>query len=184
MKSYTQLTHEQRYQRYALMKAEHNQTEITAILGVRKSTISRELGRNTGKKVYRPKQAHETCLEQRNIKAKPRILSSTWHLVKRLIREDWRPEQVSARLKNDFNLLVSIEWIYQYIYRNKHNGGTLHKHLCCKKTRKKRCGVYSKRGKIPYQILIDDRPAIVETRSCFGDWEIDTVMVKIINKYW
>ena len=40
---YTQLTHEERYQIAALLKAEHDQTEIATILGRHKSTISREI---------------------------------------------------------------------------------------------------------------------------------------------
>ena len=43
MSGYTQLTQEERYQIYALMKAGHNQSEIAAVLGRDKSTISREL---------------------------------------------------------------------------------------------------------------------------------------------
>ena len=42
MRGYTQLVHEQRYQIYALMKEDHSQTEIAEILGVHKSTVSRE----------------------------------------------------------------------------------------------------------------------------------------------
>ncbi|MCF6193931.1 MAG: hypothetical protein L3J46_06320 [Kangiellaceae bacterium] len=93
---------------------------------------------------YRPKQANDLFLERRHLKVKSCILPSTWRLVKRLIREDWSTEQVSARLKSDLKLSVSTEWIYQYIYKNKHNGGSLHQHLRCKKKRKKRYGVYSK----------------------------------------
>jgi len=178
MRGYTQLTHEQRYKIQALMKAEHKQIEIAEIIGVDKSTVSRELKRNSGKREYRPKQAHELCLERRNLKVKPRILYTTWNLVKRLLRKDWSPEQVSARLKLDFNLLISIEWIYQYIYKNKINGGSLHQHLRCKKKRKKRYGAYSRRGQIPHQVSIDDHPAIVEARSRFGDWELDIVIGK------
>lgn len=160
------------------MKAKHKQSEIAAILDVDKSTICRELKRNKGKRGYQPKQSHETFLGRRNLKAKPRILNSTWRLVKRMLREDWSPEQVSAILKIDFNLSVSTEWIYQYIYKNKHNGGSLHQHLRCKKKRKKRYGAYSKRGQIPHQVSIDERLKIVETRSCFGDWELGTVIGK------
>jgi len=178
MKRYTQLTHEQRYQIQALMKADHNQTEIAEIIGVDKSTISRELKRNTGKRGYRPKQAHEACLERRALKAKPRISTSTWQLVKRLLREDWSPEQISDRLKSEVNIFVSTEWIYQFIYKDKHHGGSLHQHLRCKKKRKKRYGVYSRRGQIPHQVSIDERPAVVENRSRFGDWELDTVIGK------
>ena len=46
MRVYTQLTQEQRYQIYVLMKAEHYQAEIAAIVGVDKSTISREVRRD------------------------------------------------------------------------------------------------------------------------------------------
>ncbi len=44
---YTQLTQEERYQIAALLKAEHDQTEIAMILRRHKSTISREIRRNT-----------------------------------------------------------------------------------------------------------------------------------------
>ncbi len=43
MSAYTQLTQHQKYQIEALLKAELNQTEITEIVNVHKSTISREL---------------------------------------------------------------------------------------------------------------------------------------------
>ena len=42
MKQYTQLTQEERYQISALLKAEHDQTEIAMILRRHKSTISRD----------------------------------------------------------------------------------------------------------------------------------------------
>ncbi len=57
MSGYTQLTQAQRYQIEALLKAGHQQTEIAEVLGVDKSTISRELKRNRGLRGYRPKQA-------------------------------------------------------------------------------------------------------------------------------
>ncbi|MEX2964753.1 transposase, partial [Microbulbifer sp. TYP-18] len=55
--SYHQLTEEERYQIYVLLKAEHNQKEIAALLGRSPSTISRELKRNCGLRGYRPAQA-------------------------------------------------------------------------------------------------------------------------------
>ena len=56
--SYTQLTQEQRYKISALLKTEHSQMDIAIVLGVHKSTISREVRRNCGNRGYRPKQAH------------------------------------------------------------------------------------------------------------------------------
>jgi len=39
MRNYTQLTQEQRYQIYALLKMDHTQIEIAKVIGVHKSTI-------------------------------------------------------------------------------------------------------------------------------------------------
>ena len=58
MRPYTQLTQTQRYQIYAFLKAGFSQTDIALEIGVHKSTISRGIRRNRGKKGYRPKQAH------------------------------------------------------------------------------------------------------------------------------
>ncbi|MDX8381501.1 MAG: helix-turn-helix domain-containing protein [Ghiorsea sp.] len=53
--NYTQLTQSQRYQIAILKKAGHFQVEIARLIGVNKSTISRELRRN---------QAHRLALER------------------------------------------------------------------------------------------------------------------------
>jgi IS30 family transposase len=176
MKHYTQLTQEQRYQIYALMKAGLNQTQTAAIVGVDKSTIGRELRRNTGQRGYRPQQAHQFCLQRRQQKAQPRIASSTWRFVERLLREEWSPEQIAHSLRLHKHLSVSHEWIYQHVLADKQVGGTLYRHLRCQKQRRKRYGVYSRRGRIPQAISIEQRPAIVDTRRRVGDWELDTVI--------
>ncbi len=62
MSNYRQLTREQRYQIYALMKARVYQKESDTVVGVHKSTISREIRRNRGLRGYRPKQAQ--CLAE------------------------------------------------------------------------------------------------------------------------
>jgi IS30 family transposase len=178
MSYYTQLTQEQRYQIYALMKAGQNQTEIAAILGVHKSTISRELRRNTGQRGYRPQQAHRFCLQRRAEKVAPRISTSTWRQIEHLLRHDWSPEQIHLWLARQTGTTVSPEWIYQHVLADKQAGGTLYRHLRCQKQRKKRYGRYSRRGQIPHPISIEQRPAIVESRRRFGDWELDTVIGK------
>ena len=178
MNRYTQLTLEQRYQIYALRAAEHSQTEIADIVGVNKSTVSRELTRNTGLKGYRPKQAHTTAIKRREGKATARISDLVWAEVKRLIRKEWSPEQVSSRINKEQKLKVSHEWIYLYIYRDKAKQGKLFQHLRCQKQRKKRYGSYDKRGQIPNRVSISRRPEIVETRKRLGDWEGDTIIGK------
>jgi len=171
---YSQLTQEERYQISALLKARHNQTEISMILGRHKSTISREIHHNTGLRGYRPKQAQRLAQGRRWAKALPRLTPDVWADVVILLRQDWSPEQISLWLAEEKSIRISHEWIYHYILQDKSNGGDLYRHLRCQK----RYGVYSHRGQIPHQVSIEQRPAIVDARTRFGDWELDTVIGK------
>jgi IS30 family transposase len=176
--SYTQLTQEERYQIYALKKAGHDQATIAGIIDRNPGTISRELRRNRGLRGYRPDQAHNLALLRRYDKAQPRIGNQVWQQVEALIREEWSPEQIVGRVAMEQGVSISHEWIYQYIYADKHSGGDLYRYLRCQKVRRKRYGIYSRRGTIPNQVSIDERPAIVDTKRRFGDWEGDTVIGK------
>jgi len=177
MKYYTQLTQDQRYQIYAMNKVGMTQKETAVEVGVHRSTISRELRRNTGLRGYRPQQAHIRALSRRD-KAVPRIVSSHWQEIERLLRDYWSPEQIAWRLYEEQGYRVSHEWIYQYVYRDKRQGGNLYRYLRCQKQRKKRYGSHERRGQIPNQVMIDARPAIVEGRTRLGDWEGDTIVGK------
>jgi transposase, IS30 family len=174
MKTYKQLTREQRYQIYALLKTKNNITKIAKVIGVHKSTVSREILRNISKRGYRPKKAHEMAMGKRQ-KAKPRILPETWDIVEDFIRQDWSPEQISGRLNIEYGIKISHEWIYQYILSNKSNGGDLYQHSRCKKKRRKRYGSYDRRGKIPNRTGIEERPDVINDRLRLGDWEVDTI---------
>ena len=61
--------------------------------------------------------------------------------------------------------------IYQRIYADQRNGGTPHRALRCQKARRKRYGGRERRGTIPNQVSIEQRPAIANSRRRFGDWE-------------
>ena len=174
--SYLQLTREQRYQIYALMKAGHNQTEIAANIGYHKSTISRELRRNRGLKGYRPYQADEMAYDRQCEAYRARISWQTWQRVEQLLRQQWSPEQIAGRLKLEKQPTVSHECIYLYIYAEKRRGGTLYEHLRSQKKQRKRYSGYIRRGQIPNRISIDKRPKIVANKGRFGDWEADTII--------
>lgn len=178
MSTYKQLTLEQRYGIYMLLKTGHCQSEIAQPIGVHKSTISRELRRNYGGRGYRFKQAHRLALNRRSCKTQPRIDAGTWAFIETLIRKDWSPEQISGWMKKEMSYSVSHERIYQYILQDKQKGGNLYLHLRCRKKRKKRYGSNDRRGQIKNRISIEERPAIVEERSRRGDWEMDTIVGK------
>jgi IS30 family transposase len=177
MRTYTQLTQAQRYQISVLLKIGQRQTEIAKMIGKHKSTISREVSRNQGQRGYRPKQAQQMSMDRRK-KATPRIQAATWALIESKLQEDWSPEQISDWLKQNTDIQVSHERIYQYILADKRAGGSLHKHLRCQKKRRKRYGSNDRRGKLPNRRSIEERPEIVDQRQRIGDWEVDTMIGK------
>ena len=174
--SYTQLTREQRYQISALIKGTHNQSQIALIIGCHKSTISRELRRNSGQHGYYPGQAHQCSRRRQRNSHGPRIPADTWRQVERLLGQQWSPEQIYGRLKLERQRTVSPERIYLYIYADKRRGGTLHRHLRSQKKQRKRYGGYIRRGQIPNRTGIEQRPAIVASKRRYGDWEADTII--------
>ena len=177
MRTYHQLTQEQRYQIYALRKTGHSRWEIAEVIGVHKSTVSRELKRNRGQRGYRPQQAQSLAMKRRQ-KGTPRITVEVWAVVEQLLKQDWSPEQISGRLKKEQRICLSHEWIYQYVLEDKGAGGNLYRHLRCQKKRRKRYGKYDRRGKLPNCRSIEERPAVVNTRKRLGDWEVDTLIGK------
>lgn len=178
MRYYSQLTREQRYQIYALKKMGHNQKEIAGSIGVHTATVSREIRRNIGGKGYRPKQAHAKAEKRRLGKVPCRLQSSDWGAIETLVKSEWSPEQISARLFQERGLRVSHEWIYQHIYQDKFSGGDLHIYLRCRKKRRKRYGSHDRRGQMPNRVFIDQRPVVVEAQTRIGDWEADTIIGK------
>jgi len=176
MRGYAQLTQEQRYQIHAFKKAGFNQAQIAEEVGVHKSTICRELRRNRGLNGYRALQAHVFAISRRKARSNARITAGDWQLISTLIRLDWSPEQIAGRLRLEDGTGASHEWIYRFIYADKQRGGELYRHLRVKKQKRKRYGAYERRGRQYDRVSIDERPAIVDSRSRLGDWEGDTII--------
>lgn len=176
MRAYRRLTEEDRIEIYASLKAGESQAAISRALGFDKSTISRELRRNRGKCGYRAKQAQLFSLERRAGIHRRRVSKAQWRVVEAGLRQDWSPEQIHGVMRLKGLVPVSHERIYQHVYADKRKGGTLHTHLRCRKQRRKRRGVFNRRGQIKGRVWISERPDIVENRARIGDWEVDTIV--------
>jgi len=175
--SYIQLTQEQRYQIGVYLRMGKKQSEIAKEIKVHKSTVSREIRRNgSGRWKYNPSRASRMARERHREKNKHRIDEVTWERVESLLKLEIRPEQISMRLKLENFPTVSHETIYQHVYQNKREGGSLYTHLARQHTYRKRIHKYCKRGFRDPRRPISERPAIVETRSRLGDWEADTII--------
>lgn len=152
-------------------------------IGVHRSSITRELKRNTGERGYRFGQAQAKADARRQKAAQVRR-KMTPALKARieadLTERQWSPEQIAGRLRLEGGPSVSHERIYQHIRTDKKAGGTLWKHL---RHRGKPYNVGKKgktagRGLIPGRVDIDQRPSVVEEKSRIGDWEGDTIVGK------
>lgn len=180
-KHYKQLTHGQRYQLQALLRNSLTQQAMADTLGVDKSTISRELSRNSNHDGYCPEAAERRKTERKSNAHKAKKADDQHRqIVEKGLSLGWSPENISCRMKIELpDKTVSHTTIYRLIDQDKVNGGNLYRELPrFGKTRwkggKRRAG----RCLIPNRKDITERPAIIEQRKRLGDWEGDTVYGK------
>lgn len=178
--TYHQITSEERYILATLRKQGFNQAEIARELGRHRSTICRELKRNSARfdGCYRPSKAIERTAGRRSrSRRNQRFTRTDLRRVEALLRERWSPEQICGRLRG--SLSISHETIYRHVWRDRILGGSLHTYLRgARKKRRKRYGAYDSRGRLAGKRHISERPLTAERRSEIGHWEIDTVIGK------
>ena len=139
MHRYRQLTSGERYALSALRKQGCNQAAIARALGGHRSTISREVRRNSKDRVghvYRPDLADDYARWRRGrSRRNERFGPSDWRVVEACLRQQWSPEQAAGWLRRKARLSIS----HETIYRHRKRGGRLYLHLrCSPKQRRKR----------------------------------------------
>ena len=173
-----QLTLAQRYNIAAYLQAGTSKHRIAFLINVHHPTVFREVQRNSVNGKYNPeasRQIGKSKDRRQNARKFNKISQETWHLVEKLLKLDFSPEQISGFLKRAEIVTISHKWIYQYLLVDKQAGGDLWRHLrWSQKKRRKRYGKKDLRGLIPDRVSIDDRPEIVDQKIRIGDWEIDT----------
>jgi transposase, IS30 family len=179
--SYGHLSTTERFKLYQYRTTDKlTMDEIATQMKRSKSTISRELRRNSiDGKLYLPDTA-QTKMQTRRAQSKHPFMStseSTLEQVKQRLEQYHSPQQLSGRMKREGLDTVSYETIYQMIYTNHQGLGTYQQYLRQgQKKRRRRKGIYSKRGGIPGRIGIEHRPAIADLKTEIGHWESDTVI--------
>ena len=180
--AYIQLTYEERVTFSALKQQGLSIRKIAAILKRHRSTLYRELERNSCHIIdgsYRPSKAQRrTRARRRRSRRNKHYSSSYFLLIRKLLKRLWSPEQIVGHIKR-YKLkkrIISHETIYRYIWDDMANGGDLWKCLRqSTKQRRKRYRAYDSRGRLADKRHISERPESVETRKFKGHWEIDTV---------
>ena len=183
MKKYNHISSTQRIELATLHRNGYSVNQISKQLKLHRSTVYRELKRNS-----RPRGSYEAYyannlseIRKERFAKNRKFTSKMIILIKeKLENQQWSPEQINGYCIQNNIPMVSHERIYQYIYQEKENGGKLFEHLRTgKKKYKKRYGKHKNRKIIiKNKVSIDDRPEIINNKERYGDWEIDTIIGK------
>ena len=210
---YQQLTSVQRSAIGMLHKLNYSIRKIALMAEVSPSTISREIHRNKCKLTgeYAGAAAQKLSVQRRIATNRIQLTKITagtklWtHIVNKITIDKWSPQQISGRMKLDWDKLhqtgsvehleyqVSHETIYQWMHslgsdKNSPDYPTeleLKNKLTLtlrynKGKYRRRHGTRQRREECEAmkKKRIDTRPEIVETRQRVGDWEGDTIVGK------
>ena len=182
MKTYKNLSHEERFFIHVAHREGKNQKQIAEALGRHPSTISREMRKGMWPRSYL--YSYEWALwfwrhrrALRKAKLTKKIDAERGRLITQLIQQYLSPEQVSDYLKEHHQISLSHETIYSYI-----NGDPQRKALLKPflrqgaEKRRKKYGSGARASAIPNRIAISERPMIVDQKEEIGHWECDTVI--------
>lgn len=178
-RKYKQLTDTQRYQIEAYLKAGMTKKFIIEQLQIDRSTLYRELNRNSSRRgLYRAKSAQALCDERKERYGRARKFDKTRELkiIHWLNKEQWSPKQIVGYCSKQGIEMVSHERIYQFIRADKAKGGSLYKELRHKLKHRKR--PIGKHIPVKDRVSISERPEIINNKQRFGDWEVDTIIGK------
>jgi len=150
---------------------------IGAELGRAASTISRELRRNGVGEFYFAVDAQKLAEQRRRgARAKSRKLNRPENLayVQERLRQCWSPDQIAGRSRREFpenpERTVSHQTIYNWLARDDHRRRWIVylRRYPRKKRRTKSAGRVDR--------ALAKRPAVVNERGRYGDWEGDTIV--------
>jgi transposase, IS30 family len=191
----TQLSIQERYVITHMHQAGFSNATIARQIGRHRATVGRELSRNRDVfGVYHYDPAQRTAGTRRSIASRRYKLdaprSDLGRFVRQKLRQRWSPQQISGRLarerrrsgafRGDPAMRVTHETIYRFVYRRYQLGEHWHEQLRRRHKRRRSRSVGQRqasggRGQIPGRVGIEHRPAAVNDRRRFGDWESDTV---------
>jgi transposase, IS30 family len=158
-----------------LIKAKKSKAEIARLMNRHRSTIYRELERNGDQLGYGAEHAEWLAKRRRRRCHRPpklRDIELRLYVNDRL-RQAWSPDQIAGRMRADFRhepqARVSAQTIYTWIKRS---AGRLGRWLRLANRKPKNLEKGSD------YVSIRGRPAVINERRRYGDWEGDTIVGK------
>jgi len=158
-----------------LLRAGTSKKEMAALMNRDRSTIWREIARNSGARGYRPKQAQRLADDRRQRSRRGWKLDDPQveQYVTQRLAKAWSPDQIAGRSQREFprqpHRRLSRQTIYTWIHRRApHWRWVL----------RRRGRPPERRGKLAHGVSIEGRPTVINRRRRYGDWEGDTLVGK------
>ena len=177
MVKYKQLTEHDRYALKLLLLRGQSKSSIAQTLKCHRSTIYRELKRNSLEGQYHERLSHHKSIKRKATNARKVLPEETLKKLLTDLQVQWSPEQICGRAKDEGIHMPSHETIYQFIYRDAVEGGELYKNLRhAKKRRKRPTRRAALKETLSNRRSIEIRPELINQKIRFGDWEGDLIV--------
>jgi transposase, IS30 family len=188
-RGYAHLDQAKRDRIQALRDSRHTQQEIAVIIGVDKSTVSREIQRNRRKKrgggktklgTYEASVAHHKAyLRRYHAKWRWKKINHDAILQAYIIaglQQHWNPDEIAGRMRRERQpFYASKTAIYEWLRTGV--GARWCRYLYSgRATVKRRKGKKAKKTLIPQRISITERPLGATNKTRYGHWEADTIV--------
>jgi IS30 family transposase len=171
------LTLEEREVISQMRHAGQQQAQIARQLGRSPSTISRELSRNGSCHRYRAVAAQRMADERRGPRPQKLQQPEVRRYVVQRLRKRWTPDEIAGRSERDCprqrHRQLSRQTIYTWIHQQDSAGACWGRYLPSAAWKRRDA---ENRGRIAGCVSIAGRPAVVDHRGRFGDWEGDTLV--------
>lgn len=173
MNKYQRVTFEVRCQISAYKQASLTVPEIAKLLKFHKSTIYREVKRNSQNglyhRIYNPSSANMLAKQRfASCRRKAVVHGELEEIILTKLKKGWSPDLIAGRLKKEKHQNISHQTIYRFIYAHPD-----YKSLLRRPFKRGGSRMQQRNKKPEYFNSIHDRPNIVEGRKRFGDWERD-----------
>ena len=179
------LSREEREEIRAGLERDESFGEIGRSLGRAKSTISREVRKNGGRKKYSATRSDDWAQQKRRRFKVAKLVSDLElrdEIHRRLEDEKLSPDVISRQLFEEGLGQISTETIYQSIYAQGRRGlraglhKSLHRQRRCRKHRRKDGEQTARPSPLGVFNTIHLRPAIANRRTEVGHWEGDLIL--------
>ena len=180
--AYHQLTERERFYIEQRLSLGESIPDIAKALGRHKTSLYREIKRNTDRAfngLYCHRRAVTLAEARKRDTVRKRLLFDRLSLEVRVCLFQWlsermSPEQISGNLCSEFNISLSHQTIYRFLWKDRKHGGKLYLHL------RRRGKKYRKNGlatptKIGGKVNISVRAPIEQLRQEAGHFEADTI---------